>query len=133
VCGACGTGRLPTGRRLRVTPWRGGYLTATATGGVRPVASLDEFWAAPQPSSPRPPTGKPCWARATAPFGRDVHAAVVCLSAGTVAAAELPGSAVGFPFDGTAYVEHRPGTVVGVLGPDSGARLADLLRFSAQG
>jgi hypothetical protein len=81
VCGACGSGRtaapwedllagagpaeraaragaagqLLTGGRLRVTAWRGGYLLATATGAARPVALLDELWAAAGPP-PAPPS-----------------------------------------------------------------------------
>ena len=162
MCGACGTGRvaapwedvlagagpaeraaraaaarrLLSAQRMRVTPWRGGYLLATPTGAARPVASLGELWAAAGPVPP-PPAGQHGWARAAAPVGWDLQAAAVWISAaarsGTLAAAELPGGAVGFAADGTASVEHRSGTKVGILGPDPGTALADLLGFAARG
>jgi hypothetical protein len=161
VCGACGTGRatvpwedvlagagpaeraaragavgrLLTGRRLRVTPWRGGYLLATATGAARPVASLDELWAAVGPWS-APSTGEQRWARAPVPAGWDLQATTVwgadAARAGTVTAAELPaGGVVEFRDGGAAHVVHpaRPAEV-GVLGPDAETALADLLEFA---
>jgi hypothetical protein len=132
---AAAAGRLLTGRRLRVTPWRGGYLLCSATGAARPVASLEQLWTAVgRPSAP--PTGDQRWARAGLPAGWEAQAATVWLAAaaraGTVTAAELPpGGVVEFRPDGTAHAEHRPGvTWVGVLGPEPEAALADLLAFA---
>jgi hypothetical protein len=165
VCGACGSGRvaapwedvlagagpaaraaragaagrLLTGRRLRVTPWRGGYLLTTATGAARPVASLGELWVAaggPSPAAPRDQR----WARAPVPAGWDLQAATVWVSAaaaraGTLTAAELPGGGVvEFPDGGAAHVVPSSGTAeVGVLGAEPEAALADLLHFAAAG
>jgi len=161
VCGACGTGRaaapwedvlagagpaeraaragaagrLLTGRRLRVTPWRGGYLLATATGASRPVASLDELWATVGRDGV--PSGEQRWARAPVPAGWDRQAAVVWISAaaqaGTVTAAALPGGVVEFRDGGAAHVVPTSGTAeVGVLGPDPEAALTDLLDFATR-
>ena len=135
---AAAAGRLLTGRRLRVTPWRGGYLLATATGAARPVASLDELWAAVGPSSV-PSTGEQRWARAPVPAGWDLQSATVWVAdaarAGTVTAAELPaGGVVEFRDGGAAHVVHPAGPAeVGVLGPDAGTALADLLEIARRG
>ncbi len=132
---AAAAGRLLTGRRLRVTPWRGGYLLATATGAARPVTSLDGLWAAAVPR-PTPAPGGHRWAHAAVPAGWDEQAATVWLAAaaraGTVTAAELPaGGVVTFRPDGTAHAVHAPEVArVGVLGPDPEAALADLLAFA---
>ena len=131
---AAAAGRLLTGRRRRVTPWRGGYLLATATGAARPVGSLDELWAASERRAP----GEPHWARSSVPPGWDLQAAVVWISAaarvGTVAAAELPGGVVEFRDGGAAHVVPSCGTAeIGVLGPDPEAALADLLHFTTRG
>lgn len=163
MCGACGTGRaaapwedvlagagpaeraaragaagrLLTGRRLRVTPWRGGYLLATPTGAARPVGSLDELWAAGGPWS-APPAGEQRWARAPVPAGWDRQAAVVWVSAaaraGTLTAGELPAcGVVEFRDGGAAHVVPSSGTAeVGVLGPEPEAALADLLAFAGR-
>jgi hypothetical protein len=159
VCGACGTGRvaapwedvlagagpaeraaragaagrLLTGRRLRVTPWRGGYLLATATGAARPLASLDELWAAVGLDG-APPAGQR-WARAPVPPGWDQQAATVWIAAaaraGTITAAALPGGAVEFRDGGAAHVVPEPGTAeVGVLGSEPEAALAELVHFA---
>ena len=160
MCGACGTGRLTapwedvlagagpaqraaraaaagrllTGRRERVAPWRGGYLLTTATGAARPVASLDELW----PAVATPVPGEPRWARTEVPPGWDLQAATVWVSAaaaaGTLTAAELPaGGVVEFRDGGSAHVVPSSGQAeVGVLGPDPDTALADLLRFAAQ-
>jgi hypothetical protein len=161
VCGACGSGRvaapwedvlagagpaaraaragaagrLLTCRRLRVTPWRGGYLLTTATGAARPVTSLGELWAAaggPSPMSPRVQR----WARAPVPAGWDLQAAAVWVAAaaraGTITAADLPGGVVEFRDGGTAHVVPGSRTAeVGVLGAEPEAALADLLHFAA--
>jgi len=163
VCGACGSGRvaapwedvlagagpaaraaragaagrLLTGRRLRVTPWRGGYLLTTATGAARPVASLGELWAAAGGPSPVGPADQR-WARAPVPAGWDLQAAAVWVAAaaraGTITAAELPGGVVEFRDGGAAHVVPSSGTAeVGVLGPEPEASLADLLHFTAHG
>ncbi|WP_448608864.1 hypothetical protein [Geodermatophilus sp. URMC 60] len=160
MCGACGTGRaaapwedvlagagpaeraaragaagrLLIGRRLRVTPWRGGYLLATATGATRPAASLDELWAAAgQDGAPR---GEQRWARTPLPAGFDPQAATVWVSAaaraGRLAAAALPGGVVEFRDGGPAHVTPSTGPGVGVLGPEPEAALADLLDFAAR-
>ncbi|MGY1679123.1 hypothetical protein [Geodermatophilus sp. SYSU D01176] len=129
---AAAAGRLLTGRRLRVTPWRGGYLLTTATGAARPVASLDELWTA----APRPATGEPRWARAPAPPGWDLQAAVVWVSAaaraGTLTAAALPGGRVVEFRDGrAAHVAPSSGTAeVGVRGREPEAALAHLVAFA---
>jgi hypothetical protein len=159
VCGACGTGRaaapwedvlagagpaeraaragaagrLLTGRRLRVTPWRGGYLLATATGAARPLASLDELWAAVGLDG-APPAGQR-WARAPVPPGWDQQAATVWIAAaaraGTITAAVLPGGVVEFRDGGAAHVVPAPGTAqVGVLGSEPEAALAELVHFA---
>jgi hypothetical protein len=163
VCGACGAGRGPvpwedllagagpaqraararaagrllTARRWRVAPWRGGYLLTAATGAARPVASLDELWAVVGPSS-APSTGERHWARAPAPEGWDVQAATVWISAaaraGTLTAAELPAGVLDFRDGGPTHVDSSAGpAAVGVLGPEPGTALADLLRFAAHG
>ena len=163
MCGACGTGRatvpwedvlagagpaeraaragavgrLLTGRRLRVTPWRGGYLLTTATGAARPVASLGELWAAAGGPSAVSPTVQR-WARAPVPAGWDLQAAAVWVAAaaraGTITAAELPGGVVEFRAGGAAHVVPSSGTAeVGVRGQDAQTALADLLRFAAHG
>jgi hypothetical protein len=130
---AAAAGRVLTGRRLRVTPWRGGYLLATATGAARPVASLDGLWAA----SERCAAGEPRWARAPVPPGWDLQAAAVWVSAagsaGTIAAAALPGGVVEFRDGGAPHVAPATGPDVGVLGPDPETALADLLRFTTRG
>ena len=132
---AAAAGRLLTGRRLRVTPWCGGYLLTSATGAARPVASLDALWAAPE----RPATGEPRWARAPAPPGWDLQAATVWVSAaaraGTLTAVTLPGGGVvEFRDGGAAHVTPSYGTAeVGVRGPEAQAGLADLLRFAGRG
>jgi hypothetical protein len=132
---AAAAGRLLTGRRLRVTPWRGGYLVCSATGAARPVASLEQLWAAVG-RPPAPPTGEQRWARAGLPAGWEGQAATVWLTAaardGTVTAAELPaGGVVEFRPDGTAHAEDRPEVArVGVLGSDPETALADLLAFA---
>ncbi|ADB75003.1 hypothetical protein Gobs01_00111 [Geodermatophilus obscurus DSM 43160] len=162
MCGACGSGRvaapwedvlagagpaaraaragaavrLLTGRRLRVTPWRGGYLLTTATGAARPVASLGELWAAAGGPSPAPTEQH--WARAPVPAGWDLQAAAVWVAAaaraGTIAAAELPGGVVEFRDGGAAHVVPGSRTAeVGVLGAEPEAALADLLHFAAGG
>ncbi len=130
-------GRLLTGRRLRVTPWRGGYLLTTATGAARPVASLGELWAAAGGPSPVGPADQR-WARAPVPAGWDLQAAAVWVAAaaraGTITAAELPGGVVEFRDGGAAHVVPSSGTAeVGVLGPEPEASLADLLHFTAHG
>jgi hypothetical protein len=161
VCGACGSGRavapwedvlagagpaeraaragaagrLLTGRRLRVTPWRGGYLLATATGATRPVVSLDELWAAVGRDGA--PHGEQRWARAPVPAGWDLQAAAVWVAAaaraGTITAAALPGGVVEFRDGGAAHVVPSSGTAeVGVLGPEPETALADLLRFATR-
>jgi hypothetical protein len=161
VCGACGTGRatvpwedvlagagpaeraaragaagrLLTGRRLRVTPWRGGYLLATATGAARPVASLDELWAAVGRDGA--PPGEQRWARAPVPAGWDRQAATVWVSAaaraGTLTAAALPGGVVEFRDGDAAHVVPTSGTAeVGVLGPEPEAALTELLEFAGR-
>ncbi len=129
-------GRLLTGRRLRVTPWRGGYLLATATGAARPVASLGELWAAVGRGGA--PPGEQRWARAPVPLGWDLQAAAVWVAAagraGTITAAELPGGVVEFRDGGAAHVVPASGTAeAGVLGPEPEAALADLLHFAAHG
>jgi hypothetical protein len=163
VCGACGSGRvaapwedvlagagpaaraaragaagrLMTSRRLRVTPWRGGYLLTTATGAARPVASLGELWVAaggPSPAAPRDQR----WARAPVPAGWDLQAAAVWVAAaaraGTITAAELPGGVVEFRDGGAAHVVPGSRTAeVAVLGAEPEAALADLLHFAAHG
>jgi hypothetical protein len=130
---AAAAGRLLTGRRLRVTAWRGGYLAAAATGAARPVASLDELWAAPA----RCATGELRWARAPVPPGWDLQAATVWISAaaraGTIAAAALPGGVVEFGDGGSAHVAPSTGLDVGVLGPNPETALADLLHFTTRG
>ncbi|WP_166487357.1 hypothetical protein [Geodermatophilus obscurus] len=128
--------RLLTGRRLRVTPWRGGYLLTTATGAARPVASLGELWAAAGGPSPAPTEQH--WARAPVPAGWDLQAAAVWVAAaaraGTIAAAELPGGVVEFRDGGAAHVVPGSRTAeVGVLGAEPEAALADLLHFAAGG
>lgn len=134
---AAAAGRLLTGRRLRVTPWRGGYLLASATGATRPVTSLEELWAAAAPRA-TPAPAEHHWARAGLPAGWDVQAAAVWLSAaaraGTVATAELPACGmVTFRPDGTAHAVHAPEVArVGVRGPDPEAALADLLAFASR-
>ena len=130
---AAAAGRLLTGRRLRVTPWRGGYLLATATGATRPVASLDELWAATGRDGA--PAGEHRWARAPVPPDWDPQAATVWVSAaaraGTIAAVALPGGEVEFRDGGAAHVVPSSGTAeVGVLGPDPETALADLLAFA---
>lgn len=130
---AAAAGRLLTGRRVRVAPWRGGYLLATPTGAARPVASLDELWAAV--GSRSEPTGEQRWARAGAPAGWDPQAAAVWVAAaahaGTLTAAELPACGRVAFRDGTAHAERAPdATQVGVLGPEPGAALDDLLDFA---
>lgn len=130
-------GRLLTGRRLRVTPWRGGYLLTTATGAARPVASLGELWEAAGGPSPAGPTDQH-WARAPVPAGWDLQAAAVWVAAaaraGTLTAAELPGGVVEFPDGGAAHVVPGSRTAeVGVLGAEPEAALADLLHFAAAG
>ncbi len=130
-------GRLLTGRRLRVTPWRGGYLLTTATGAARPVASLDELWAVAGGPSPGGPAAQR-WARVPVPAGWDLQAAAVWIAAaaraGTLAAAELPAGRVDFRDGGAAHVLPSSGAAeVGVLGPEPEAALTDLLRFAAQG
>ncbi|MDP9428847.1 MAG: hypothetical protein M3Q47_08220, partial [Actinomycetota bacterium] len=95
----------------------------------------DELWAVVGPSPPSS-SGERHWARAPAPAGWDVQAATVWVAAhaGTLTAAELPaGGVVEFRDGGTAHVAGPGPAQVGVLGPDSGAALADLLRFAAQG
>jgi hypothetical protein len=133
VARAAAAGRLLTGRRLRVTPWRGGYLLATATGAARPVSSLDGLWAATE----RCATGEPRWARAPVPLGWDLQSAAVWISAaaraGTIAAAALPGGVVEFRDGGAAHVAPSTGPDVGVLGPEPETALADLLHFSTRG
>ena len=161
MCGACGTGRatvpwedvlagagpaeraaragaagrLLTGRRLRVTPWRGGYLLATATGAARPVASLDELWTAVGRDGA--PPGEQRWARAPVPAGWDRQAATVWISAaaraGTLTAAALPGGVVEFRDGGAAHVVRSPGTAeVGVFGSEPVAALTELLEFAGR-
>ncbi|SNS16972.1 hypothetical protein SAMN06893096_102328 [Geodermatophilus pulveris] len=133
---AAATGRLLTGGRLRVTPWRGGYLLTTATGAARPVASLGELWAAARPPVPAP--GGRRWCRAPAPAVWDPQAAAAWLAAaaraGTVTAAELPaGGVVEFAPEGTARAVPAPELArVGVRGPDPEAALAGLLAFAAR-
>lgn len=133
---AAAAGRLLTGRRLRVTAWRGGYLLRSATGAARPVASLDELWDAVRAPSPAAAPDGRRWARAPAPPGWDAQAAAVWLAAaaraGTVTAAELPaGGVVTFRPDGTAHAEHCPEVAqVGVLGQEPEAAVADLLEFA---
>ncbi|SES80885.1 hypothetical protein [Geodermatophilus poikilotrophus] len=130
-------GRLLTGRRLRITPWRGGYLLTTATGAARPVASLDELWT----EAGGPPPGSPTaqrWARAPVPAGWDLQAAAVWVSAaagaGTIAAAELPTGRVDFGDGGASHAVRSSGTAeVGVLGPEPETALTDLLEFAAHG
>lgn len=132
-------GRLLTGRRLRVTPWHGGYLLTTATGAARPVTSLGELWAAaggPSPMSPRVQR----WARAPVPVPAswDLQAAAVWVAAaaraGTITAAELPGGVVEFRDGSAAHVVPGSRTAeVGVLGAEPEAALADLLHFAADG
>ncbi|WNV73661.1 hypothetical protein [Geodermatophilus sp. DSM 44513] len=131
---AAAAGRLLTGRRLRVTPWRGGYLLATPTGRAHPVGSLGELWAAARPAAPAPEGRR--WARAPVPAGWDPQAATVWLAAaaraGAVTAAELPGGLVEFAPDGTARAASAPDRArVGVRGPDPAAALAALLTFAA--
>jgi hypothetical protein len=129
------TGRRLTGRRLRVTPWRGGYLLATATGAARPVASLDELWAAVGRDGA--PPGEQRWARAPVPAGWDRQAATVWVSAaaraGTLTAAALPGGVVEFRDGDAAHVVPTSGTAeVGVLGPEPEAALTELLEFAGR-
>jgi hypothetical protein len=133
---AAAAGRLLTGRRLRVTPWRGGYLLSTHTGAARSVASLDELWVAGGPWS-APPAGEQRWARAPVPAGWDRQAAVVWISAaaraGTLAAAELPGGGVEFRDGGAAHVVPSNATAeVGVLSAEPEPALADLLAFATR-
>ena len=130
-------GRLLTGRRVRVTPWRGGYLLTTATGAARPVASLGELWAAAGEPSPAAPTDQH-WARAPVPAGWDLQAATVWVAAaaraGTITAGELPGGVVEFRDGGAAHVVPGSRTAeVAVLGAEPEAALADLLHFAAHG
>ena len=131
---AAAAGRLLTGRRWRVTPWRGGYLLATPTGAARPVASLDELWAAVgRPWSAT--TRDQRWARTPVPAGWDPQAATVwgaaAAHAGTLTAVELPtAGVVEFRPDGTTHAAHAGTTRVGVLGPEPEAALADLLEFA---
>ena len=163
MCGACGSGRvaapwedvlagagpaaraaragaadrLLTGRRLRVTPWRGGYLLTTATGAAHPVASLGELWAAAGGPAPAGPADQR-WARAPVPARWDLQAAAVWVAAaaraGTITAAELPGGVVEFRDGGAAHVVPSSGTAeVGVLGSAPESSLADLLHFTAHG
>ena len=132
---AAAAGRLLTGRRLRVTPWRGGYLLTTATGAARPVASLGELWAAAGGPSAVSPTDQR-WARAPVPAGWDLQAATVWVAAaaraGTLTAAALPtAGVVEFRDRGAAHVVDSAAPAdVGVLGPDAEAALADLVRFA---
>ena len=163
MCGACGSGRvaapwedvlagagpaaraaragaadrLLTGRRLRVTPWRSGYLLTTATGAARPVASLGELRAAAGGPAPAGPADQR-WARARVPARWDLQAAAVWVAAaaraGTITAADLPGGVVEFRGGGAAHVVPGSRTAeVGVLGPEPEAALADLLHFAAHG
>ena len=133
---AAAAGRLLTGRRLRVTPWRGGYLLATATGAARPLASLDELWRAVRRDGA--PQGEQRWARVPVPAGWDQQAATVWVAAaardGTITAAALPGGVVDFRDGGAAHVVPSPRTAeVGVLGSEPQAALVDLLGFATRG
>jgi hypothetical protein len=166
MCGACGTGRvapaweellagagpaeraararaagrLLADRRMRVSPWRGGFLVASPTGAARPVACLDQLWAAAGDPAPAGAPGAGAhWAWASSPASWDVQAVVVWISAaahaGSVAEAVLPlgiPAAVRFPPSGGPELLSAAGNRagVGLLGPDAGRSLATLLDFA---
>ncbi|MCZ2860549.1 hypothetical protein [Blastococcus sp. VKM Ac-2987] len=147
MCGACGTaavtsaedllagagpaqraaraaaaGRLLTGRPVRVSTWRGGYLVTAATGRARVAADLDQLWDAA--GLPRAAPGRACaragWAWSARPAGWDLQAAVVWLSA-AVRRGDVIGSAL----------PDGPTDRIGVRAPDPGRALAGLLAFAS--